>query len=252
MERNKVYNIDCLVGMKDIPDGSVDCIICDLPYGTISSVCEWDVPIPFDRLWEEYHRIIKPDGAVLLFGQEPFSSMVRMSNVEEYKYDWYWVKEQATNVFQMNKRPGKVVETISVFYRNQPTYNEQRREYRGKKVTNKIKSGAGLVVGGHGKTKLQEYKDDGTRHALQVLYFNRLPKGKAVHPTQKPVELVEYLVRIYTNEGDLVLDNCIGSGTTAVACINTGRDYIGYELNEEYYKICMDRINNTDRFEPLF
>ena len=232
--------------MKTIPDCSIDMVLCDLPYGT--TPLKWDSVLDFNILWKEYNRILKPSGVVLLFGQEPFSTYVRMSNIENYKYDWYWEKERLTNVFQIKKRPGKVIENIMVFYDKQCTYNPQKIEHNGKKVTNKIGENARWSVtqaGYNSNTKPFEYKDDGTRYPTQLLKINRDNARKRLHPTQKPIELLEYLVKTYTNEGDVVLDNCMGSGTTGVACVNTKRDFIGIELNEKYFLIAKNRIEKA-------
>lgn len=245
LEPNKIYNMDCLEGMKEIPDKSIDVICCDLPYGT--TPLQWDNVIDFTKLWEQYKRIIKDNGAIVLFGQEPFSSYVRLSNINDYRYDWIWVKEALTNVFQVKKRPGKVVENIMVFYKEQPTYNPQKTMHTGKRVTNKVGENAKFsdTQSTNSNIKPLEYNDDGTRYPLQVLNINRDNRRNTIHPTQKPVELIEYLVKTYSNEGDLILDNCIGSGTTGVACVNTNRRFIGMELNEYYCKVAEQRVNDA-------
>ena len=241
IELNKIYNEDCLEGMKRIPDGSVDMILCDLPYGV--TACKWDSIIPFEPLWEQYERVIKDNGAIVLFGQEPFSSYLRMSNIEKFKYDWYWEKERLTNIAQVKKRAGKTVETISVFYKKQCTYNPQMQKHEGKKRTNKVKNGKlGELVDG-GTKRVNEYQDTGWRYPTQVLSFQRDILTSNLHPTQKPVALCEYLIKTYTNEGETVLDNCIGSGTTAVAAINTNRNYIGFELDKHYCDIANRAID---------
>ena len=243
IELNKIYNQDCLEGMKDIPSKSIDCIICDLPYGSTS--CSWDVIIPFDKLWEQYERIIKDNGAILLFGQEPFSSFVRLSNLKDYKYDIYWQKERLTNIQQVKRRVGKDVETISVFYKKQCTYNPQMLSYDGTPRTNKIKDGKLGKLTDNNMKRPKEYVDTGKRYPTQVWKFQRDILTSNLHPTQKPLKLVEELVKTFTNEGDVVLDNCMGSGTTAIACLNTGRKFIGFELNEDYYMIANERIKQN-------
>jgi DNA modification methylase len=236
---------DCLEIMKEIPDKSIDMILCDLPYGT--TACKWDVIIPFDKLWEQYNRIIKDNGAIVLFGSEPFSSYLRMSNIKNFKYDWYWEKERLTNIAQVKKRAGKTIETISVFYNKQCTYNPQMQKYEGKKRTNKVKNGRlGELVDG-GTKKVKEYKDTGWRYPTQLLKFKRDILTNNLHPTQKPLALCEYLIKTYTNEKDLVLDNCMGSGSTCVACINTNRHYIGFELDPEYFEIAQKRIEEAKK-----
>ena len=233
--------------MKTMPDGSIDMILCDLPYGTTS--CCWDTIIPFEPLWEQYKRIIKYNGAIVLFGTEPFSSKLRCSNLSMYKYDWYWEKERITNIAQVKKRAGKTVETISVFYKKQPTYNPQMSTYNGKKRTNKVKNGKLGKLIDNAEKKVVEYQDNGLRYPTQILKFNRDCLKSNLHPTQKPVALCEYLIKTYTKEGGLVLDNCMGSGTTGVAAINTNRNFIGIELEEKYFNIAKNRIEKT---KPLF
>ena len=230
-----------------MPDGSIDMILCDLPYGTTS--CCWDTIIPFEPLWEQYKRIIKYNGAIVLFGTEPFSSKLRCSNLSMYKYDWYWEKERITNIAQVKKRAGKTVETISVFYKKQPTYNPQMSTYNGKKRTNKVKNGKLGKLIDNAEKKVVEYQDNGLRYPTQILKFNRDCLKSNLHPTQKPVALCEYLIKTYTKEGGLVLDNCMGSGTTGVAAINTNRNFIGIELEEKYFNIAKNRIEKT---KPLF
>ena len=240
----KLFLGDCLEVMRDIPSNSVDCIISDLPYGTTK--CVWDVVIPFDELWREYYRVCKESGAILLFGQEPFSSLLRVSNLKDYKYDIYWEKERLTNINQVKKRVGKTVETISVFYRKQCVYNPQMRVYTGKPRTNKVKNGRlGELVDDSTK-KVYEYKDNGTRYPTQVWKYRRDCLTSNLHPTQKPLALLEELVRTFTNPGDVVLDSCMGSGTTGLACKNLNRGFIGIEIELEYFNIAKDRIQIGD------
>lgn len=240
----KLIQGDCLVEMAKIPDKSIDMVLCDLPYGTTS--CKWDTIIPFDMLWEQYNRIIKPNGAIVLFGQEPFSSLLRCSNLEMYKYDIYWEKERLTNIMQVKKRVGKTVETISIFYKNQPTYNPQMTKYTGPKRGNKVKNGKlGKLVDDANNKVVKEYVDIGYRYPTQVWKFTRDTLKLNLHPTQKPVKLLEELIKTFSNEGDIVLDNCMGSGSTGVACVNTNRNFIGIELNGGYFKIAEERINEA-------
>jgi len=234
---------DCLEKMKDIPDCSIDAIICDLPYETTK--CEWDVIIPFEPLWEQYKRIIKPNSAIVLFGQEPFSSLLRMSNIEDYKYDWYWEKERLTNIFQVKNRPGKTIETISVFYKNQCTYNVQKDNYYGERRTNKIKKGKLGKLVDNSLKKPFEYNDDGTRYPTQLLRFKRDILTCNLHPTQKPEKLMDFLIKVYTHEGDTILDNAMGSGTTIVSAINNNRKYIGIEKVNSIFEVAEKRINKT-------
>ena len=243
MSQISLYNGDCLEVMNQLIERGikVDAIITDIPYGT--TTCPWDIIIPFDKMWDCINKLRKDNTPILLFGNEPFSSTIRCSNIKEYKYDIYWKKERITNIFQLKKRPGKVIETISVFYNKQPTYNPQMVAHTGKKVTNKIKNGKlGALVDSSNK-KPFEYKDNGMRYPLQIVQFKRDILTSNLHPTQKPVSLLEYLIKTYTNEGDTVLDFTMGSGTTGVACKNTNRNFIGIELDENYFKIAEERIN---------
>jgi len=238
---------DCLELMSDIPDSTIDAIICDPPYGT--TPIDWDNVLDFTNLWEQYNRIVKQNGVIILFGQEPFSTYVRMSNINDYKYDWYWEKERITNIFQVKRRPGKTVENVMVFYKNQCTYHPQKTEHIGKRVTNKIGENAQWSVTQSGyeqTTKPIEYSDDGTRYPTQVLRINRDNPRERLHPTQKPVELISYLVETYTNVGDTILDNCMGSGTTGVACKFLNRNFIGIELDEHYFDIAQKRIDGEE------
>ena len=243
IEIDKIYNEDCLIGMQKIDDKSIDCIICDLPYGTTK--CSWDIIIPFDKLWEQYNRIIKDNGAIILFGQEPFSSLLRVSNLKDYRYDIYWQKERLTNIMQVKRRVGKDVETISIFYKNQCTYNPQMVKYDGPKRGNKVKNGKlGKLVDDNNDKKVFEYNDTGFRYPTQVWKFKRDILTSNIHPTQKPIALYEELIKTYPNPGDLLLDNCSGSGTIAIAALNTGRHFIGFETNENYYNESLKRIDN--------
>src|SRR5574344_501842 len=247
MNQIQIKRGDCLELMKEIPDKSIDMILCDLPYGT--TACKWDEVIPFEPLWEQYNRIIKDNGAIILFGTEPFSSELRLSNKSDYKYDIYWVKEKPTNFMQVKKRVGKLTENICVFYKKQCTYNPQMVKHNGKKVTNKpsernakFKS---VVASDSPTLSIKPYEDTGYRYPCDILNINREKLGSTVHPTQKPVELLEWLIKTYTNEGEVILDNCMGSGSTGVACINTNRKFIGMELDEHYFNVAKDRIQNN-------
>jgi site-specific DNA-methyltransferase (adenine-specific) len=240
---NNLFCDDCFNVLPKIDNKSIDLIICDPPYG--STPLKWDKQLDFNRLWAEYKRIIKDNGVILIFGQEPFSSYVRLSNIEWFKYDWYWQKERLTNVFQVKRRPGKVIETISVFYKNQPTFNHVKTIYEGRKVSNKIGENARFsqTMSANAKNKPLEYIDDGTRYPLQLLKINRDNCRKNIHPTQKPLELCEYFINTYTNEGNVVLDNCMGSGGTILASLKLNRQYIGIEKNNNYYNLALNRIN---------
>ena len=315
MTTNTLYNGDCLEMMKNIPDGSVDLILCDLPYGT--TACKWDKSIPLDILWEHYRRVLKPYGTVLLFGSEPFASSLRLSNPSMYKYDWVWEKNNCGNFQLVNKQPMKVHETVSVFYsippfmgfskiitdnmerlglsftsvsmlvkskngnptgwlsnkisgKQLPTreqwkllcgtfgiedrYDEILAEKNGSVTYNMELSETDVTLsnkrkGGRlkhiGSEKMRdEYRQTKTGYPRSVLRFKR---EVGYHPTQKPVPLLEYLIKTHSNEGDVVLDNCMGSGSTGVACVNTGRNFIGIELDRKYYMVANDRIDEAGK-----
>jgi site-specific DNA-methyltransferase (adenine-specific) len=246
---------DCLELMKDIPNGSIDMILCDLPYGT--TACKWDIIIPFDKLWEQYKRIIKPNGAVVLFGSEPFSSYLRLSNINEFQYDWIWIKNRPANINSGNSKPMKYHENISVFYKNKCIYNKQmipRSEggkyiYKsGQKNNTKISSTFGELNGINNKNKktysFNDY-DSELKNPSSCLYFNKVKN--TLHQTQKPVALFEYLINTYTNENALVLDNTAGSGTTAIACLNTNRQFIVMEKEQKYYDIILKRVGDFNK-----
>lgn len=229
-----LYNGDCLEIMKQIPDKSVDMILCDLPYGTTG--CKWDIIIPLDKLWEQYNRIIKDNGAILLFGSEPFSSALRMSNIKNYKYDWVWNKKQTGNPFLANKQPLKIHENIMVF--NSSIYKPIMR--KGKERTKGGSKKANIKIFGG-----TDIKTSSLYYPTSILDFpNCSNKTKKQHPTQKPVDLCEYLIKTYTNENDIVLDNCMGSGTTGVACKHLNRNFIGIELDKHYFEIAKNRIES--------
>lgn len=244
---SKLLHGDCLELMKSIPDGSIDAIITDPPYGT--TACKWDSVIPFDLMWEQLNRIIKPNGAIVLFGSEPFSSALRMSNIKNYKYDWVWEKSNPANIALANRMPLKYHEIISVFYFMQTTYNKQmiERDELGKKrlqnKNNPIRF-TGSDIQGTSKIS-KEYDinryDENLKNPSTILKF-KVERGKQ-HPTQKPIALMEYLIKTYTNENETVLDFTMGSGTTGVACKNTNRKFIGIEKDDKYFEIAKNRIN---------
>lgn len=239
LEINKIYNDDCLIRMKDIDDGSIDMILCDLPYGKTAN--DWDVVIDIPTLWEEYERIIKNNGAIVLFGDEPFSSRLRLSNEKIYRYDWKRRKNYSTGFFNAKKMPLKCNEDIMVFYKKLPTYNPQRRYgFNNYKKSNRTAS-----TNYNHKGYVHINVEDGGRYPIN--HLSDMPMERGLHPTQKPVKLMEYLIKTYTNVGDLVLDNCIGSGTTAVACVNQNRNFIGIEMDESYYKVACDRVSEVKK-----
>lgn len=223
-------------------DVKVDAVITDPPYGT--TACAWDCVIPFPDMWQCLKLLRKDNAATLLFGNEPFNSLLRLSNINEFKYDIYWQKERATNIFQLKRRPAKVIETISVFYAQQPTYNPQMTTYQGPKRTNKVKDGKlGVLVDSQNR-RPHEYHDDGLRYPLQIVQFRRDILTSNLHPTQKPVALMEYLVKTFSNPGDTVLDFAMGSGSTGIACMNLDRNFIGIELDDHYFDIASQRLQN--------
>jgi len=238
---NKVILGDCLNVMNNIPDKSVDMILCDLPYGTTQ--CKWDTVIPFDMLWNQYERIIKDNGAIVLFGAEPFSSYLRLSNIKLFKYDWIWDKIKGTGFLNAKKQPMRNHEIVSVFYKKQCTYNPQKTSGHQNKKSFRAKHLQTDVYGDMKNDYLYESTD---RYPRSVQTFSTDTQNSSLHPTQKPVALCEYLIRTYTNEGEIVLDNCSGSGTTAIACMNTGRNFICIENNENYHQISVSRIRHNE------
>ena len=255
MEIDNIYNMDCLEGMKAIPSGSIDAVICDLPYGT--TACKWDVVIPFEPLWEQYHRVCKPNAAIVLFAGEPFTSFMIMSNLDEYRQKLTWAKTRPTNVFNAKKQFMNWTEDICVFYRSLPTFNPQMRtdgQFTGAKVQHKHHDRSTGTLGQTGeKAGYVHEGNGGLFFPKSVLEFSNVHHGdECLHPTQKPVDLIAYLVRTYTNEGDTVLDNCMGSGTTAIACIKEKRHFVGFELNKEYYEKACKRIQAEQSQLTLF
>ena len=247
MELNQCFNCDNEEILKQLPDKSIQLFIEDMPYN--STPCNFEYDVDLEKYWNLRKNKITDNGCYVLFGQEPFSSFVRMSNIKEYKYDWYWMKERPTNIFQVKRRPGKNIECISIFYKEQCIYNPQKSKHDGKLVKNKVNGSFGLVVGKSKSGKPNEYRDDRTRYPLQLLKYNRDNLNELIHPTQKPFELIKYLIKTYTNEGDLVFDGYAGSMTTAVACIDTNRNYICCEWDKEegYFEKGMERIKNFKR-----
>ena len=228
---------DCLELMKTIPDESVDLVLTDPPYGT--TACKWDSVIPFEPMWVELKRIIKPDGAIVLFGSEPFSSLLRCSNLKMFKYDWIWEKSKATGFLNSKKQPLRAHETVSVFYSKQPTYNPQmiKGESYNKGVRKEQTSDDV-----YGRFNQVEVKSDGLRFPRSVQYFKTAESEGGFHKTQKPVALLEYLIKTYTQENETVLDFTAGSMSTAIACINTNRKGIMIEKDDHYFKVGSDRV----------
>jgi len=238
---------DCLEEMAKMPDKSVDLVLTDPPYGT--TACKWDSVIPFEPMWKQLNRIIKDKSAIVLFGSEPFSSALRMSNIKNYKYDWIWEKEQGTGFARAKKQPLRKHEIISVFYMKQPYYNylgealPKEKKIR-RKVNSNNKSNSDCLSKAEKRTSVYTHK---TKHT--ILKFNR-QRGK--HPTQKPVALLEYLIKTYTNENETVLDFTFGSGSTAIACLNTSRNFIGIEKDETYFQVAKGRIENHQVQREIF
>lgn len=257
LELNKIYNQDCLIGMQDIPDKSIDCIITDLPYNVLAKNnphAQWDKLIPFAPMWKQFERIIKDKGAILLFGQGMFAAKLMLSNPKFYRYDLIWDKIRKTGFLNAKRMPMRQHEQILVFYKSLPVYNpqmircepHQRNHSRGNgthKETNRIYGDFG---------KAEDIITD-CKYPTSII---SLPKGHTkedwLHPTQKPVALIEYLIKTYTNEGETVLDACMGSGTTAIAAINTKRNFIGFELNSDFYELATKRIENRLSEPRLF
>lgn len=237
--------MDCLEGMRKVDTKSIDMILCDLPYGT--TACKWDAIIPFNLLWEQYERIIKDNGAIVLFGSQPFTSNLLMSNLKLFRYSLVWDKKFAGNFANAKKMPMKTHEDICVFYKSLPTYNPQmiKRDQPIKTTTGTTPSKtANFGVRNEFKDieKTYDYK-----YPVSILEFKRKLGQNILHPTEKPVSLCEWLIKTYTNESEIVLDNCIGSGTTALAAINTRRNFIGFELDSNYFNIANQRIEEAKR-----
>ena len=248
-----IYNEDCLEGMKRIPDGSVDMILTDLPYGITD--CPFDVRIPFEPMWEQFKRVTKRNAAIVLFSQMPFGAELIMSNRKMFRYKWCWLKNCSTGFLNCNKMPLKAHEDVLVFYQALPTYNPQfvqdkpwtRKGYTGSKNYQAFRDGL----------KWRETVSAGNRYPLDVQLF-KTPyaggEGDKSHPTQKPTDLLEYLIKTYTNEGETVLDATMGSGSTGVACVNTGRQFIGFETEQKFFEIAQKRIEEAQaaRAQELF
>jgi site-specific DNA-methyltransferase (adenine-specific) len=247
MPEIKIIHGDCLEIMPTLADKSADMILCDLPYGT--TACKWDTIIPFEPLWKQYKRLIKDNGAIVLTASQPFTSALVMSNPDMFKYEIIWAKSKPSNFMLAKKQILKQHENVLIFYQNQPTYNPQKWE---SKPMNTVYKGGGYkkdsIIGVERENIDKERKNYTDRNPISVIKINDVignskEKADGKHPTQKPVALFEYLIRTYTNEGDTVLDNCAGSGTTAIACLNTNRNAILIEKDESYYKAALDRFN---------
>lgn len=239
IEKYKLYNGDCLEKMNKIKNNSIDLILCDLPYGITD--CGWDNIIPFEQLWKQYNRIIKKNGAIVLFSSQPFTTKLINSNLKNYKYSWYWIKNKCTGYPFAKHQPMRKVEDINVFYKTKPLYVPQGLIKLDKPIIkkrkNKINNNDNIYKE---NTLIKEYMVKYTNYPNNVLFFNK--ETKTVHPTQKPNALLEYLIKTYTKKSDLILDNCMGSGSCGVAAANTGRNFIGIEMDKEYFNIAKNRI----------
>jgi site-specific DNA-methyltransferase (adenine-specific) len=236
----QLYNGDCLEIMKDIPDGSIDMVLTDPPYGT--TACEWDSIIPLEPMWEQLKRIIKPNGPIVMTASQPFTTTLIASNMKMFKYCWVWEKDQGVNFQLAKKQPLKIHEDICVFYSSQPTYNPQGLQDCEIIKSNKGKGGTLEHCSSEGKRKHYMQTKKGYPRTIQ-----KFLRDRGLHPTQKPVALMEYLIKTYTNEGETVLDFTMGSGTTGVACVNTNRNFIGIELDPTYFEIAKRRIEDTEK-----
>ncbi len=255
LDINKIYFEDCLEGMKRIDDKSIDMILCDLPYGTTE--CEWDLIIPFDKLWEQYERIIKDCGVMCLFSSQPFTSKLVMSNLKLFKYCWYYRKSRGANWVLSGYQPLKIIEEVCVFSKSASTYTKNnknmnyypqlRTEFKTYKrsIHNKEQESIKPRFKNHEEFLKTSSETTSGLNPVNLLY-DYVDKDERIHPTQKPISLCEYLIKTYTNENELVLDNCMGSGTTAIACLNTKRNFIGFETNEEYFQKACERIKNHE------
>ena len=233
---------NCLDVLPEIDDNSVDMLLVDLPYGT--TACKWDTIIPLDQLWDQYNRVCKKNAAMVFTSQQPFTTVLAASNIENLKYEWIWEKPQGTNPMNAKIMPLKSHENVLVFYRDKPTYNPQMWYSTPYSGFSSEESRIGEVYGS-AKSKHRD-NPDGSRYPKTV---QRWKQEKGYHPTQKPIEMMEYFIKTYSNEGDTVLDNTMGSGTTGVACMNTQRNFIGIEMEEKYFNIAKDRIENANPLE---
>lgn len=228
---------DCLQRMRELPDASVDMVLADLPYGTTR--CAWDAVIPFEPLWEQYQRVAKPAAAIVLCSAQPFTSLLVASNLDDYRYEWIWEKGNATGFLNAKKQPLRAHETVQVFYRRQPTYNPQMTSGHVRKTTSRKTVNSEV----YGKALSLTAYDSTDRYPRSVQFFSSDKQKGSHHATQKPVSWMEFLIRTYTNEGDLVLDNTMGSGTTGVACLRSSRSFVGIELDGAIYQDAVQRLH---------
>ncbi|HBF8413791.1 TPA: site-specific DNA-methyltransferase [Clostridioides difficile] len=239
IQKYKLHNGECIEIMETIKENSIDLILCDPPYGT--TACKWDSIINLEEMWKQYNRIIKNNGAIVLFSAQPFTTKLISSNLKNYKYSWYWIKNTKTGFAFCKYQPLRCVEDINIFYKYAPLYIPQglKKIKPIKKFKKEGEQGEVYHGGLTGKEYIQEY----TNYPNHALYFNK--EVNCIHPTQKPVDLLEYLIKTYTKENEIILDNCFGSGATGVACANTGRKFIGIELDKNYFKQGKNRIERA-------
>lgn len=252
IELDTIYNEDCLEGMKRIPDGSIDAIICDLPYGVLNKQSEggsWDSIIPLEPMWEQYRRIIKEKGAIVLFGHGMFTAKLMMSQPKLWRYNLVWDKVRATGFLNANRMPIRYHEDICVFYKSLPTYNPQMEDLNGREPNHPQGHGKHVEKNScYGKVGRTNPTYEDKKHPRSIIRIKAVHCNEGqFHPTQKPVDLLRYLIRTYTNEGETILDNCMGSGTTAVAAVKENRHYIGFELSKDYFDKACERIKNEQR-----
>ena len=255
IELNKIYNEDCLSGMKKIPDGSVDCIICDLPYEVLNrgnEKAQWDCMIPIDPLFKEYWRVAKENAPIILFCQGMFTAKLMMAEPKNWRYNLIWQKDRPTGFLNAKRMPMRCHEDIAVFYRALPTFNPQMRPgFPNHSIGHKHGKPKGNVCYGRYNNEVYSKEMTTEKYPISVLFFDK-EKERDMHPTQKQVALIQYLIRTYSNEGDTILDNCMGSGTTAIAAIREKRNFIGFELNKEYYDKASKRIKQEQAQLTLF
>lgn len=249
MSEVRLYLGDCLNIMNNIPDRSVDMVLCDLPYGTTS--CSWDTIIPFEPLWEQYHRICKENAIIALFASQPFTSMLVMSNIKEFRHEWIWIKNRGSNFANTVREPMKEHEEILIFSKGKWTYNKQMQERTGGGL-DRAKYNVSWRTSSDNYRKFDDRENNQIGELRVPSSWQKFNTETGLHPTQKPVELCEYLIRTYSNVGDTILDNCMGSGTTGVACLHTDRNFIGIEKEEKYFNIASDRIKEVEDATKLW
>lgn len=254
--KNTLFNENCLDVMSRLPENSIDMVFCDLPYGTTQN--EWDVLIPFEELWPAYHRVVKQNGAIILTAQPPFDKVLACSNLKDFRYEWIWEKNKATGHLNAKKMPMKAHENVLVFYRKLPVYNPQMTD--GHKPMNAVLPKDNIPAPdkkrnyNHVDKRLGNTGGGTTRYPRDVLRFPVINNDDPLkfHPTQKPVSMIEYFIKTYSNEGDTILDNCMGSGSTCIAAHNTNRNYVGIEANEEYFELAQGWVRDNERLDALF